>query len=228
MKRTIFALAVLTAVSSANAVSYFDGEFAIGDYGHFAYFDSASTSTLRAVAGGNPGATLHHNIEHIGSTPQGRGRIGSYNFNFVYNPSVSGAISSLNMSADYLLDTQAVLSGQALSFSLIQNGDTYFKQFLGNFSPNNWVHASISADATGWTKVDWVSGGFSAANPDFSAAGGEMTFGFLSGYVLSGNAKLTQRIDNFSVQTTPVPEPATMAILGLGAVGAIARRRKRS
>ncbi|MBX3117721.1 MAG: PEP-CTERM sorting domain-containing protein [Fimbriimonadaceae bacterium] len=230
MKKLIFALSALTVVSSVHAVSYFDGEFAVADYGHFAYFDNAFTSTNNAAAGGNPNATLHHIIEHDpAGAAQGTGEIGSYNFNFLYNPSVSGALSSISFSADYYLDTEAVLSGQALFFSLIQDGSTYYVPVFDDYTPGQWLNASFNAmPNSAWRKLDWISGNFVFANPDFSAAGNEMMFGFITGYNLSNGALVTTRVDNFSVQTAPVPEPATMAVLGFGALAVGLRRRKKN
>lgn len=44
----------------------------------------------------------------------------------------------------------------------------------------------------------------------------------------TGGANEVVRIDNLSVSTVPVPEPTTLGILGIGAVGLLARRRRRA
>lgn len=229
MKKATFAIFAIAAVSSANAFSFSDGDFAVGDYLHLAFFQHTATSANRSAVGGNPGAAMFQTIVHDGSNEIGFGRVGAFNQVFTYNPSVSGAISSVSFSADYYLDTEDALDNQSLWFSIIQNGKTFCVADVHSFAPHQWrtTASTMNAGDAQWIMF-WDTGGVSFDTPDFSETGGEMKFGFITGYNLLDGASLTQRVDNFTVRTTPVPEPATMAILGLGVAGIAARRRKRA
>ncbi len=229
MKRISVVLAALSVAGSVHAFSFSDGDFAVGDYVHFGYFNHVSTSGQRSATGGNPDATMIHSIQHDGSNNLGFGRVGSFHQVHTYNPSVSGAISSVNFSADYYLDTSNLLNGQNIWFAVLQGGKTYYNWDLHNFSPHQWLSANATMQANvAQTVLDWQDGGVTFEVPDFSASGAEMKFGFITAYNLENGAALSQRIDNFTVRTTPVPEPATLAVLGMGAAALASKRRKRT
>jgi hypothetical protein len=87
----------------------------------------------------------------------------------------------------------------------------------------NWSDAGL-AQLTGFsTTVTRYSLDFSsiAAIEDVSTAGIRLTFEDVDG--TDGLANV--RLDNVQLGATVIPEPATLALLGLGAVGMIRRRR---
>ena len=69
------------------------------------------------------------------------------------------------------------------------------------------------------------SGGDPADDPDFSASGEPITFGFftaLSGGIGGGSVSLTQGYDNWSVVVQTVPEPSPVPALSLWSLPLIA------
>jgi len=78
-------------------------------------------------------------------------------------------------------------------------------------------------------------GGPSTVHPDFSASGSSIQFGYAlesrctSPSAASCISQATLDVDNWSVtiESTPVPEPSTALLLGLGLVGLGAKRRQR-
>lgn len=228
MKKVCTLLIALSAVGSVQAFTFSDGTFAVGDYLHKGFFQHTSTSAQQSLVGGNPGATMLQSIQHDGSGNIGFGRVGAFNQIQTYNPSVQGALSSVSFSADYYLDTSSALPGQQMWFAILQDGKTYYTWDSHSYSPHQWLGSSATVPAnSGMTILNWTDGGVSFGSPDLSATGSEMKFGFITAYNLTGGASLTQRVDNFSVEAAPVPEPASLAILSFGAVAMAAKRRKR-
>lgn len=69
-----------------------------------------------------------------------------------------------------------------------------------------------------------------SVHPDFSASGGLIEFAVFTSqhatFEVPGIFNQIFAIDNFGVSYTPVPEPATILALGLGAAGLLRRRAK--
>jgi len=78
-------------------------------------------------------------------------------------------------------------------------------------------------------RIDSSGSFFPLQNPDFSATGGVMTFGFWrgnsSGTQSTGAFDSRAGIDNWSVIINPVPGPGVMALAGVGGLF-VARRRR--
>lgn len=135
-----------------------------------------------------------------------------------YNPSTDGAIASVSFSLDILL-TDA--PGGADFFSIFFN--------VGDALGGNSAGFKSIAPAAGWQTIT-VTG---LTNADFSArdfAGAlDLYFGFgfeSSGDVSSVDELISIGVDNFRVDVTPVPEPGTGLLLGLGSILLGARRTR--
>jgi hypothetical protein len=203
MKWVLWSL-LAAASSSACAFTFADSEFETwtGPY------------SLHQTNGGNPGAYLRWE-GNIG------GFLESFTLHrpdFVYNPAVSGAISSLNVA----LDSFRAESGSPSMWSGIvieQGGQRYGYTLAAPAGSYNWLHR----DAQNLTSSDFVRL-FGSGNPDFTANGGAMAIGIFVAYVSEGYP-IAGGFDNFLVTTEPVPEPASVSGLICGLVAL--RRRLR-
>ncbi len=100
------------------------------------------------------------------------------------------------------------LNGQG---SLASNSVVNSRDFIGTAVG---VNATVAV-----TPVSFVLNGLSIAN------GG--SFGFSFKTTDDVNSDNGVAIDNFVVNATAVPEPATLVIVGLGGIGCFVRRRRR-
>jgi hypothetical protein len=88
-----------------------------------------------------------------------------------------------------------------------------------------WVPFSVDIDLVNDTKVVWYNGGQVLASRWRDAAGGTGGATLSLGAVdLYANNASSAFYDN--LRLTAVPEPMTLAVLGLGALGVLRRRRK--
>ncbi len=94
-------------------------------------------------------------------------------------------------------------------------------QVLANTAPNAWTSSAYNPIFTSSVDLSSVTAINNQANV-FVRLTNVSTVAINLGTVASGG---TNRVDNVLVQASAVPEPATMAILGLG-VAALARRRR--
>ena len=157
--------------------------------------------------------------------------IGSATFraNFTSAPTAGGFLiadfqPNVLFSGQSLFDPGAALSVLTISFNtpvtqvqfnwaIIQPGRLGFTSPVGNTSQNS---AAVGGDFQGGTFI------FSSANP-FTA--------FSLAAFNNAGARVEFAIDNLTVtftpQQTPIPEPATMLLLGTGLAGVAAKARKR-
>ncbi|HEV2294444.1 MAG TPA: PEP-CTERM sorting domain-containing protein [Tepidisphaeraceae bacterium] len=162
-------------------------------------------------------------------------------------PSSEGAIGTI----DYSIESRnSGFDKTALALMLIQDGKLYrsafqpvqtqgyefygqsgltaldFGEFEGlAYDYGNRGTNSVPADG----RADFTS------NPDFSALGGEIQFGYLAhfdptlaGPETSNVAYNLVRSYSATVNTLPIPEPGSAALAGLGLLAAVSRRRRRA
>ena len=192
------------------------------------------TVAQQADDGDDDGTVLNAEMV-IGSHTGGRYlAMGAMCVGGTFDPSAAGAINSIDFGFTCDQDDSA---GPFIRPLLKQGGNYYAVTTGGNQSNGAWKQATVAL--TGLVSDDWdlvnVPGTLGTADdfditshPDFTGAGGEITFGIWLNGVSSTSGGTTFAIDNdfdnFAVSVDYVPEPATMFLLGLG--GMLLRKRR--
>lgn len=238
--------AVLMAAPAFATTSFSDTTFSSSDYILTSFAGPSVTTSLAQSASGNPGTALEGTYR--ASSGNGAGVLfTALNQNFVYDPTMSGAITSISASLDrYFSPTVDGLPIAVGSYSLRilaeQNGQIY--QTVFTFGPLNqlggdwYTLATSNIQASDFKLFDPANFGAPGSLTGLDYAGSAITFGFAmraAGAVDNNGAPVdlpsagTLRADNFSISIASVPEPSAwlMMVLGLGFVGAAMRRTKR-
>lgn len=116
---------------------------------------------------------------------------------------------------DFILKSDGTLA----NYTNISNQYNTVANF--SFTAGVWQHASLVVDyGTGAASltVGASTGNFTVADPS-STSVREL-------YFLASDLTNKVYVDNIVMSTTPVPEPAALSLIGLGAVGLLNRRRK--
>lgn len=130
----------------------------------------------------------------------------------------SGNESGYLISYDYHIDTAATPGGGFLQLgTYVNTGSGYYAQ---NFGAVKEVELNGAQLASGQTFSGTVSQTFAAKGFDLPDA---QTF-FRLGLIINGDGPTAVHFDNITV--TPVPEPATVALLGLALPALMMRRRR--
>jgi len=147
-------------------------------------------------------------------------------------------VTSIDISVD-VADPGFGNSDTPIFFGIKQGGNTYMysenNTVMSSFFRNGGSTALATFAKTGLTAADFdlftgtsETGVTSTSNPDF-VSGGNMQF-VIGTFGATGAGTLQRRSDfdnmQIDVTFTPVPEPSSTALLGLGGLALILRRRK--
>jgi hypothetical protein len=219
--------ACLAAPCSAFAATFSDATFDLDSYTTTVFQSGGATiEMLQAADSGNPGAHLAISTD----TPAtGGSTFHSFEYflgkTFLYDPSVNGAIRSISWAVD--VSFQALSSGftlRALSGGiLLSQGGEFYTTFSslpiqqGIFQTASGLALTESAFNR---VIDLTTGATDPSlHPNF--ASGEIQFGTLAGVFIepfSAAHSILIRVDNLSIDVTPVPEPSQLAMVGVGAL----------
>jgi hypothetical protein len=235
---------IATCATPSHASTFSDTTFNLANYSSTVYSGTTTpSSTVLQTSNGNPDTAYEVNFQY-GPAANGIDVLATaLNNTFVYNPTVSGAISTLNVSLDrFAMPTRdgvdTGVGNYTLRVLISQGGKLYesSQSLFGSDAGGIWHTLSTSGltassfgllDTGNLNNIDFTS------NPNFSS--GLITFGFAmrnggDGTPVVRSASGILRADNFSIDVlTAVPEPSTwaMMILGFAGVGFIAYRRRK-
>jgi hypothetical protein len=237
--RSLFAAAVagFACVGTAHAVTFFDGVFNNPDWSLTTMTDAggvgSTTQGLQFVAGGNPTAYRRIRDQLVVSGGSGGALYGLHmNNTAFYTPSASGAITSISYSEDsinFIPGTIVPGNGQGSGLVIFQNSSYYILRNPILVMPyagySSWTaNSAPSIAAADMWELTGTGTLVPTSNPDFSAAGTVMQFGFTRGNSGNGGYNTDCGIDNWNVQI--VPSPGSFALLGLAGLAGIRRRRR--
>ena len=234
-------MTLFAAVGSALASPvFFDGTFNNSDWSLATITNAGGAGSFvnafQVPVGGNP--TPYRIIRNSLSQGAPNSLVAGVHINVtaIYNPSITGVISSIDYSEDSINLLNQGGNGQGSGLAIFQGGSFYIQRNPVLVMPyvgfSSWTANPAPGLVAGdlW-EIDFATGALNAfSNPDFSASGGPMNFGFWrgnsSGNQTSGVVQSECGIDNWRVEINPVPTPSAVALLGLG--GLMAARRRRS
>ena len=228
-------VAALGASAFGNVV-YFDGTFASGSWTSSTVFNpgglGSTTAETQVLAGGNADEYMRIELNLVAVAAGGGVFSLNRNTGAFYDPTVQGAVTHIDYSEDSK-NFQPSSAGNVQGTGLLieQGGKTFIQRSPVLVMPNPVFAAWSGNAAPGLVASDlWevtpTGGLISSSNPDFSAAGGVMQFGFWRGGSSGNFVGADYRdagIDNWRVVVAPTPGGA--ALLGLG--GLLAARRRR-
>ncbi len=241
MNRTCATLVVasgslLATSTQARPVVFFDGIFNNSDWSLNSITNAngvgSSALGFQVLTGGNPNEYRRIRNNNVISGPSGA-LIGMHlNALSFYNPSSSGAISFINYSEDSInfLPTQAG-NGQGTGLLIFQSGKYYTLRTptLVMPGPTYAVWTANSAPGTvasSYWEITPSGNILPFSNPDFSASGSLMQFGFWRGNSGNSSYQTDCGIDNWRVEIAQVPTPGSLGLLAAGGALAVRRRRR--
>ncbi len=214
MKRSLLLVlaTMLCAVPAQAQVVFSDSNFRDADWTSTVMtFNTPGSggSTSHASTGGNPGE--HRAIQSLSCQTNNpcKAMMIEIMTATTFDPSTQGAIASLNYQEDQLCASAdgCVGGGQNWFPVCLQNGTFYV---YNSFTPTGVLNTWTTQSVTGLTEADFTEVDLSAfgminpaSNPDFSAAGAPIQFGYARANSL--NSARVGRIDNWSISIVQTP-----------------------
>lgn len=230
------ALGILISIFNISNATFTDGTFTPSQWQDAKIADStpgtaATYSVAQGPTGSNPPGNPGPDREVVHNYSVGGILVGHWNTTFTYDPSVSGAISTVIYSYDLIHINPPANQAVAYRLLILQGGNYYSTPASDAIFPQTWTTFGQS----GLTSLSFsnvlFNTTFGSLHPDFTSAGTTLTFGYMSGNSANGNSNITRTsaIDNYNVTLKPVPEPATFIALLIGStcVGLRALKKRR-
>ncbi len=231
MKKTIVTIAAFTVSANAQTFSAADPDMLSADW-TLHQLNEAGTQTvpgsggsivIAQSTGGNGGSYLDFNKTWTNGTADGGSGVSAFWINteagFTFDPSGIDLQPWQTVELTFSIDRQNSPSGDAGSFFSLQDGATQFHGLSWAGASSSWTTEGGTDDAT--TTID------------FGAGAGLVEFGIALTNTNSVNSlnysvsnSRTHAYDNFEVTLNIVPEPSSTALLGLGALGLLGRRKR--
>jgi hypothetical protein len=143
---------------------------------------------------------------------------------WTYNPSVSGALTSFAFAGDFTANY-----GNSMRIALQQGGNTFWTTVAPAEGFTTILNSGItSASYAVLDASNFADFGTDTGTLDFSETGGEITFGYAIRYgstAAFNNRILEVNANNASFTLSTVPEPATLGLVSLAAIGLLGVRR---
>ena len=169
------------AVAQAPVVIISDGTFNAGDWSIFKVESVAGTShtVQQELTGGNPDAfrSMTHTLPPVAPGDLAEIKVTHLYLGASYDPGVQGAIDHINYAEDGILLNLPYIDAHSVTHvALVQDNRLFlsknFFRFIGNF--NVWQSETL----TDLTANDFAADDGSGDQPDFSASGGVIQFGY--------------------------------------------------
>ena len=212
-----------------------DGTFNLTNYSISTYQTGGATINVNQTStGGDPGAALDISTSvpaEVGESLNSRSYV--VNKTFLYNPSASGPVSGVGVSADvYRLLTGDIPSLVGFSPVIHQDGDYYAYYTIGtSYAPGVYQHPSATLLPNQFDLITSLSTGAinTSLHPDLGKDPFEL--GFSASLVSSGVPQSFTgdfKYDNLTFDlTTATPEPSATAAIGLGFIALALAIKKR-
>ncbi len=224
-------LALFPAYAAAQTIS--DSTFLNANWTgtQFVSGSGGSSTGVQVLAGGDPGP-FRNVTDQLNAAPAGSQTIvlSTHIYDpFTYDPSISGALSSLDYSEDAACTAGCFGDGQSTGPALIQGGILYILSSSSVVTGPGlaWLpHALSALTAADFGRVDVTPLTIfdNTQHPDFSAGGAPLQFGFFraNGTGINGGAyTLAAGIDNWQVTLVRAVPASPAAAPAVGNVGLV-------